>query len=307
MSVLEQNSRRKALLGEDGNALTSLLIVNAVLFVLISFVKVLYLLNDLTVADFTSEIVTWIQVPAAADLFLYRPWTLLSYMVSHVSLWHFVSNMLWLWGFGFILNDLAGSRQVVPLYLYGGVAGAVAFIFTINLLPSLSETNLLNTHLLGAGPALMAVAVGTTALSPRYKIFPAINGGIPLWVFTSIFVVVHVATIGASIGAASAYAVAGVVGYIFVMQLKRGNDYGQWMRDLVNWADDLFSPEKKHTPKVLKHQLFYKAEQKPFEKKPHITQQRVDELLDKIHQKGYSSLTDEEMEFLKKAANEELL
>ena len=306
MSVLEQNSRRKTLLGEDGNALTMLLIFNAVVFVGLSFVKVLYLLNDQEVPTFMSEVMTWVQVPAAADVFANRPWTLLTYMFSHVSLWHFISNMLWLWGFGFILNDLTGSKQVVPLYLYGGFIGGIAFILTINLFPALRESANIRSSLLGAGPALMAIAIGTTTLSPKYKIFPMINGGIPLWIFTAVFVVIHVATIGASIGAAAAYAVAGAIGFLFVNQLKKGQDWGQWMTDVVNWADDLFNPEKKHSAKIIKSQLFYKADQKPYEKIPHITQQRVDELLEKIHQKGFATLTEEEKDFLKKAAKEEL-
>ncbi len=306
MSVLEQNSRRKTLLGEDGNALTMLLIFNAIIFVCISFVKVLYLLNDRTIPDFVSEVMSWVIVPAAADVFASRPWSLITYMFSHVSLWHFVSSMMWLWGFGYILNDLTGSRKVVPLYLYGGLVGSIAFILTINLIPSLRESVHLKATLMGAGPSLMAIAIGTTALSPKYKIAPLINGGIPLWIITAVFIIIHFATIGASIGVATAYAAAGIMGYVFVYQLKRGNDWGQWMTDLVNWFDDLFNPEKKQVEKPLKQQLFYKADQKPYERTPKITQQRVDDLLDKIHQKGYFSLTEEEKEFLKKAAKEEL-
>jgi hypothetical protein len=74
----------------------------------------------------------------------------------------------------------------------------------------------------------------------------------------------------------------------------------------VHWADDLFRPEKKHIKNPTKNQLFYKSNQKPFEKTPHVTQQRVDDLLDKIHHKGYSSLTEDEKDFLKKASTEEL-
>jgi len=78
------------------------------------------------------------------------------------------------------------------------------------------------------------------------------------------------------------------------------------MIKLANWTDDLFSPEKKHRSNTEKHRVFYKANQKPFEKTPHVTQQKVDELLDKINQKGYHLLTEEEKEFLKKASKEEL-
>jgi len=37
-----------------------------------------------------------------------------------------------------------------------------------------------------------------------------------------------------------------------------------------------------------------------------VTQQRIDEILDKINQKGYHFLTDEEKELLKRASEEDL-
>jgi membrane associated rhomboid family serine protease len=306
MSVLERNSPKKALLGEDGSALTGLLIANALVFVALNFVKVIYLLNNLAVPDFMSDIISWIAVPASADMFASRPWTLITYMFSHVRLWHFISTGLWLWGFGFILTQLVGNRKIVPLYIYGGLAGAITFLLTVNLVPGLLENTTGTDQLIGAGPSLMAIAIGTTAFAPRYKIFPLINGGIPLWLFTAVFVVIHIATIGSGIGAAAGYTAGGLMGLLFTWQLKRGNDWGQWMTDLVNWVDDLFNPEKKQQPQSLKNQLFYKTNQKPFEKTPHVTQQRVDDLLDKINQKGYYSLSDEEKEFLEKAAKEDL-
>jgi hypothetical protein len=36
-----------------------------------------------------------------------------------------------------------------------------------------------------------------------------------------------------------------------------------------------------------------------------VTQQRIDEILDKINQQGYRFLTDEEKDILKRAADEE--
>jgi hypothetical protein len=45
----------------------------------------------------------------------------------------------------------------------------------------------------------------------------------------------------------------------------------------------------------------------PFKKANIITQQRIDEILDKISQKGYHSLTEDEKEMLKRASQEDLL
>jgi membrane associated rhomboid family serine protease len=307
MSVLEQNSRKKMLLGQDGNTLTLLIIFNAIIFVMLNFVKVLYLINNSTTADFSEQILTWFSVPAQPEVFATRPWTLLISMFTHVSVLHLVSSVLWLWSFGYILQDLAGNKKLIPLYIYGGLAGAIFYVLTLNLIPAF-RANINNYEpLLGAGPSLMSIAIATTAMAPRYKIFPLIRGGIRLWILTVIFIIISVGTAGmASPGDAGALIAGGLIGYIFVWQLHMGNDWSHWMNALVTWIDDLFNPEKKHIQKPQKQQLYYKANQKPYQKTPHVTQQRIDDLLDKINQKGYHSLSDEEKDFLKKASTEEL-
>ena len=305
MSLLRQNSRKRMSLGQDGNSLVLLIIFNIIVYILLNFTKIVYLLNNGTEGSFVSQVLNYISVPPQPAVFATRPWTLLLYMFAHYKLLDLVSSMLWLWGFGYIFQDLAGNRKLIPVYIYGGVAGSVFFLLAVNLIPSLKGNANSISPLLGAGPALMALAVAATALAPRYKIFPMIN--IPLWVLTAVFVLIRVGTADAgSFGHIASLVAGGLMGYVFVWQLEKGNDWSQWMTDAVNWADDLFRPEKKHIKNPPKNQLFYKANQKPFERTPHVTQQRVDDLLDKIHHKGYNSLTEEEKEFLKKASREEL-
>jgi uncharacterized protein YaaR (DUF327 family) len=88
--------------------------------------------------------------------------------------------------------------------------------------------------------------------------------------------------------------------------LKKGKDWSGWMNSLVDWLNDLFNPEKKHTRPSQKEKLFYRSDRSPFEKKSNVTQQKLDAILDKINQQGYHLLTEEEKEFLKRASKEEL-
>ncbi|MFM2231948.1 MAG: hypothetical protein RJB31_649, partial [Bacteroidota bacterium] len=44
----------------------------------------------------------------------------------------------------------------------------------------------------------------------------------------------------------------------------------------------------------------------PFVKKPNITQERIDTILDKINQKGYDQLTDAEKKILQEASKKDL-
>jgi membrane associated rhomboid family serine protease len=305
MSLLQQNSRKRITLGQDGNSLVLLIIFNIIVYILLNFVKLVYLVNNSTVGVFEAQVLSYISVPAQPPVFATRPWTLLLYMFSHYKLLDLISSMLWLWGFGFIFQDLTGNRKLIPAYLYGGLAGSVIFLLSANLIPSLRENVNSIYPLLGSGPALMALAVATTTLAPRYKIFPMIN--IPLWIFTIVFVLIRLGTVeSGSFTHVAALIGGGLMGYVFIWQYQKGNDWGQWMTDVVNWADNLFNPEKKHVKTAPKNQLFYKTHQKPFEKTPHVTQQRIDDLLDKIHHKGYHSLSEEEKEFLKKASTEDL-
>ncbi len=306
MSVLEQNSRRKLMLGQEGNSLTTLLIINIVAFVILNFVKIVYLLTGDTEAVFIQEVLNWFTLPANPAILATRPWTLLTYMFTHYSIWLLISNLLWLWCFGYILQDLTGNKKLIPIYLYGGLAGGIFFMLTISAFPGL-RVNIANVApMMGAGPATIALAISTAVISPKYKIFPLINGGIPLWILSAIFVLIHFTTSGISHpGFAAADVAGGLMGYVFVWQMKKGNDWSEWMINLVHWVDDLFHPEKKHRKSVEKQRLYYKTSQQPFQKTPHVTQQRIDELLDKINQKGYHFLSDEEKEFLKKASKEE--
>ncbi len=307
MSPQPFKTNRRILLGADNNALVLLFAINALVFVLINFIKIVYYLSDIPLEFFYKQILNWFTLPASLDSLAIRPWTLFTYMFTHHSIWHVISSMLWLWCFGFILQDLTGNNKLIPIYLYGGFVGGVVFVLINNLFPVLERNIAVTEPMLGAGAAVMAVAVATTMLAPDYRIFPLINGGIPLWVLTAIFVAIDFATLAsANAGVGAGHLAGGAMGFLFIRQLRRGNDWGAWMIQFVNWLDDLFSPEKKHKNKSPKDKLFYQADKKPFDKISNVTQKRLDAVLDKINQQGYQFLTDEEKDFLKRASTEEL-
>ncbi|MCW3086617.1 MAG: hypothetical protein JWQ78_3 [Sediminibacterium sp.] len=298
---------RKILLGQDNNALVLLFAINALVFVLLNFLKIVYYLSDTPLEAFYRQIVNWFTLPAGGDPFFSRPWTLFSYMFTHLSFWHLLSSALWLWCFGYILQDMAGNNKLIPVYLYGGFIAGLVFLLVNNFTPALEKNITTLQPLLGAGAAVMAVAVATTTLAPDYRVFPLIGGGIPLWVVTLIFVAIDFASLASgNPGIAAGHLAAGATGFLFIRQLRRGHDWSAWMIGLVDWVDDLFNPEKKHGRHPKKEKHFYRTDRKPYEKVSHVTQQRLDAILDKINQHGYQFLTEEEKEFLTRASNEDL-
>src|SRR6266550_1958839 len=190
MRVMEDSYRKKMTLGDDGNALVQLVVINAVLFVILKFIYVIYVLESLHVDAFYTNILNWFVLPASLDKLSTRPWTVLTYMFSDQHVFRFIANMLWLWGFGYVLQDLTGNRKLVPIYIYGGVVGGVFFMLFYAILPGL-QGQIPAAVLAGANPAVIAVAVATTTVAPDYRIFPMINGGIPLWILTLVYLLIN--------------------------------------------------------------------------------------------------------------------
>ncbi len=310
MGVLEQNNRRKGLLlGQDGNTLIILIAITAIVFAIINFIKIGYYLGGFDVTDYYNNVLNWFLLPANASKLLSRPWTLFTYMFTHETVWHMISNMLWLWSFGFIMQQLTGNRHLAPVYLYGGLWGSVFFLLTVNLFPALRNSIADVTPLQGAGPAILAVALATTFMSPGYRIFPMLNGGIPLWVLTLLFAGIDYAFIarqGAGIGIA--HLAGGLSGIFYVGRLKAGKDWGLWMHQVYDWFFSLFDPSKrKLTRSEIRKELFYQqGSQAPYKKTPIVTQQRIDEILDKINQHGFHYLSEDEKEYLRNASKQEL-
>jgi hypothetical protein len=225
-------------------------------------------------------------------------------MFVHTVLWHIFGNMLWLWMFGYILQDLTGNRKIFPVFLYGALGGALAFVLAYNLAPGLRAAVHVQTAL-GASAGIMAIAVAATFISPGYRIFPMLAGGIPLWIITGIYLIIDLATIpGGNTGGHIAHLAGAFTGFLFMFSFRRGYDWGEWMNNFWDWFTNLFNPDKPKKGVLVKQELFYKSTAKPFKKTPNVTEQRINEILDKINQKGFSSLSDEEKDLLKRASQE---
>jgi membrane associated rhomboid family serine protease len=320
---MEDNYRKRMSLGQDGNALVQLILLNAVLFVILLFIYIFYELNNTPAVIYDMKIVPWVSLPVSFEKLSSRPWTVLTFMFADDknNIFRFIGNIFWLSGFGYILQDLTGNRKLIPIYLYGGLAAALCFLLANWAFPGLhaigagaveaaraaGAAGVAGAGLLGANPSIMALAIATTTAAPDYRIFPMINGGIRLWILTLFYVIINFYSI--HFGDGSVYIAnfaGGLAGWLFIFFLRKGYDGSIWINHLFDWFNNLFNPAgKKHT-KSPKDQFYYKVSgTQPFKKIPNITQQRIDEILDKINQQGYRFLTDEEKEILKRAADEE--
>ncbi|HEY5393246.1 MAG TPA: rhomboid family intramembrane serine protease [Hanamia sp.] len=293
---------KKITLGDDNNALMALVGINALLFVSFGLIQVIYYITKSSETAFEYEILRWFIVPAKLSSLASKPWTIFTYMFIHVGVIYTLITLLWLWVFGSIFQDLSGNSKIIPVYIYGGIAGAIIFLATSYISPEL-RSQVDYSFMFGGNAAIMAIAVATTTLAPDYRLFKMLNGGIPLWVLTVLYVIIDFAGSG-GVAEHFAHLGGGLVGFLFVVSMKRGYDWSLWMNQLYNWFLNLFNPDKPvEVNQKIKEKVFYNTGgQKPFIKRPVITQQRIDEILDKINQKGISHLSEEEKSILDKAS-----
>ena len=309
-----ERPRKRITLGDDGNALIGLITINVIFFLLLLTIKVVYANFDTNKDSFFTQVVPYFEMPAQLSTLAERPWTILTYMFTHVggpnllsTVFFMLGNMLWLWAFGFIFQELTGNKKLIPVYIYGGLAGALVFITASYSIPSLRPF-VGNSFLGGGNAGVMAVVMATTTLAPNYRFFRHLNGGIPLWVLTLIYVIIDFTGVfpkGTAYGLAH-LAGAGA-GFLFIYLIRRGYDISNWMNAFYSWCMNLFNPNKEKEKYNVKEKVFYNSQgRKPYKKTANVTQQRVDEILDKINQKGYHFLTDEEKNILKRASEEDI-
>lgn len=308
MAYHQQQYKRRLSLAHSNNALILLIAINIIVFVILAFLKAVFFLRYESGSEarhlFNNNILNLFTLAADVSKIASQPWTLLTHMFAHDSIWHLLGNMLWLWMFGYIFLDLTGNRKIVPLYIYGAFAGALAFVLAYNFLPALRQS-LPIAQALGASAGVMAIAVAVTTISPGYRIFPMLFGGIPIWVLTTIYLIIDLVSIPLSnTGGHIAHLGGALTGFLFIYSFRKGYDWSGWMNNFFDWVANLFNPDKPKKGRNIKQELFYKSEERPYKKTPNITEQRVNEVLDKISQKGYNSLTEEEKDILKRASQE---
>ena len=83
-----------------------------------------------------------------------------------------------------------------------------------------------------------------------------------------------------------------------------GYDWGEWMSTFWDWLTNLFNPDRPSRKRKAWEELFYPV-RNPCVVRPTSPKRKIDEILDKIHQRGYAALSEEEKDLLKRASEKD--
>jgi membrane associated rhomboid family serine protease len=109
-----------------------------------------------------------------------RPWTLVTNLFIHGSIWHILANMITLYFFGSFLYRLIGVKKFLLVYFGGGILGN---IFYLLLPPSPFSIAI------GASGAIFALAGVLVVMMPNLKVLLYFIVPLPLWVVVLVFFV----------------------------------------------------------------------------------------------------------------------
>ena len=291
---------------KSDNTLMRIVMINVALYLLFAaFILIAKIIGSVGLMEYTYKA---FYLPKTFGEFIYRPWTILAYGFMHSiegfnGILHILFNMLVLYWFGQIVVSEIGSNRLLALHIWGILTGGVAFLFLFNFVPFFAA--LPTQGLVGASGGVYAVVVAAGTLLPNVKMNLFIFGEVSLkWIAIAYVAFSFILLAGGSnAGGDVAHLGGALIGYLFIVQYKKGND---WSKPIVN-TTTFFKNIFKRKPKMKARKGGAKVDDSNHQKQARAKktteeQNQIDEILDKISASGYESLTQKEKQILFQAS-----
>ena len=272
------------------NALNQLILINILVFVVLILLSAILTISGN--GAFYDWLVAHLSLPSDPKIFIRRPWTLFTYFFTHRGFLHIIFNMLNLYWFGMLIREYLGNKKLVSLYILGGLAGALLYLFFYNFIPFFIQRG--SAEMIGASASVLAIIVAAATLLPDYSFNLLLFGPVKIKYIAAFLVLLSISgAVGQNAGGNVAHLGGALIGYIFIRQLQSGSDWGRPIHGFWGFIKGLFSrrPRMKVSYKSPTGGAFSNSNQKP-------SQLEIDLILDKISKSGYESLSKEEKQKL---------
>ena len=283
----------------SGNMISRIIVINVFIFMVVALLKA-FDPNSLQPNGFFQTIKNGLSIYAAPIKLLRQPWSIVTHMFLHVGFWHILWNMLLLFWFGRIVGDLLGDKRILPLYILGGLFGALVFVLWDQFFPGGSNGTI---PAMGASAAVMCIIWVAASTAPDYLIHLIFIGAVRLKYVALALLFLDILRSAGSVNTGGHFAHLGgaMFGILYVFLLRKGRDltsgFAIFDRDREPKQRIKKTPRKKF--KVVHSQS--KTPQNKTAKSPN-QQEELDRILDKINEHGYEKLSDVEKEFLYQAS-----
>ena len=270
-----------------GGLVQKIIFWNVGIFVVLSLLDVVLKISGSEINYFD-----YVALPSNFNEFIFRFWTILTYIFIHADFWHLLFNVIVLWFSSRYFLYFFTTKQFSFVYFFGGIFAGLVFLICYQFLG-------INTKLVGASGSILAVLMAVTVYSPYTQVKLLLIGIVKLWHICFFILFLDLIQMPfVNFGGHLAHFGGAFFGFIYMKLLQNGTDLSKITTIINN-----FFQKKQSTP----FKKVHVNPKNPAQNRPSKivtkdkTQQQIDEILDKISQSGYDSLTAEEKEFLFRA------
>ncbi|MFL2995807.1 MAG: rhomboid family intramembrane serine protease [Cytophagales bacterium] len=268
---------------KENNGLIKIILINVIVFISMSILEVFITLSGF--GELFNLFLNKLMLPASLKVFIFQPWSLVTYFFLHMNFMHILWNMLFLYWFGKIIHENIGNNAVISLYIIGGIIGGLSYMALFNIIPYY-DNRVSESLMLGASAGVFSVVVGSATLLPNYTFYLLFLGPVRIKYIALFYVLLSFFDVtGSNAGGEIAHLGGALMGYLYIRQLQNGVNMGKSIIDILN----IFNKNKKEV---------ISKEEKTNEIKKDISQDEIDKILDKISDSGYKSLSNNEKEKL---------
>nr|WP_317630847.1 rhomboid family intramembrane serine protease [uncultured Flavobacterium sp.] len=239
-------------------------------------------------------ILNWFSLSAAGYTSLLKPWSYFTYAFLHADIFHLLSNIIMLHFAAKLFYTYFKNMQFLTVFFGGVVFAGIIYILASVLF------NMQNV-LVGASAGVLAVLFAVVSYNPHYEVRLILIGKVKLWMiglFLILFFIIQIPT--SNLGGHIAHFAGLFFGWFYTKLLFKGTDLALIPEKTAAY----FNFKRKKTP----FKKVYHNKNKAPQKNKNLSdlndldkQKRIDDILDKISQSGYDSLTQVEKDFLFRA------
>ncbi len=257
------------------STLTQLLIINLSLFLVTNVIDHFLKLG----------LIRYLVLELGNHGYIYKPWTILSYQFAHINLGHFLLNIIMLFFVGNLYHQTIGQR-LIYVYVMSGLFAAL-FIIVLSMI---FQNQFHTSFLVGCSASVIGLLSASARYSPNLMIsvfFGTITTKLK-YVAIGVVLLTSVIDFSANMGGKLAHLGGALFGAVYGYFLQKGTD-------IFNF-NFMVKQKKKH----LKIVSYDRGKDYEYNEVRAQSEQRMNELLDKVIKSGYQSLTKSERDELNK-------
>lgn len=240
-----------------------------------------FVLQALIAVVFGADVARWVNqtfgILQNVGVTLTEPWRMVTYMLLHAGGFHILFNLLWLWWMGQAVENTLGTRNFLIIYLGSGIGGAL-----VNALVALAFGSATALPTIGASGAVFGVMVAFAMLYPTAPIMLLLLPPIQARYVVAGLIALDILFLTANDNVARVVHLGGAAsGWVLMRYYSTGGM--DRLASLFSRWKSARGPKNKRMGSVVDATIIEE-----------IDQSEIDHILDKIAQKGYSSLSAEE-------------